>query len=141
MRLLRVLIGRKTLQENITKVTPCLTKVTKGQEGVKPAEGPQESLAALEAELQEPQQRFLKGFEAGTQPAQDRYTHTARARHDGGRCATMGRSRPAIRRFVGTGRYHCEGGLRHVPVLAGPAHSQAPPVPYVGGAGNRSQHT
>lgn len=138
MQLLGVLIGRKALQENIAAVTPCLAKVTKMQGGAMPAQGPRESLVALEAELQ---QRFLEACVASTQPMRDRYTYTARARHDGGRCATTGRGRPAIRRLVGTGRYHCEGGLRHVPAIAGPAHSQAPPVPHVGDAGNRSQHT
>jgi hypothetical protein len=141
MRLIEVLIGHKALQENIAKVTLCLTKVTKVQEGAMPAMGPRESLAALEAELQELQRRFPEAFGTGAWPAQGRSTYTARARHDGGCSATTGRGRPAIRRLLGTGHYHCEGGLRHVPATAGPAHSQAPPVPHAGDAGNRSQHT
>jgi hypothetical protein len=141
MQLLEVLVGRKALQDNIAKVTPCLMQVTKRREGAMPAEGPQESPAALEANLQHLWQRFPEAFVTSARPLQDRYTYTARARHDGGRSATTGRGRPAIRRLLGTGRYHSEGGLRHVPAIAGPAHSQAPPVPHSGDAGNRSQHT
>jgi hypothetical protein len=140
MRLTEGLIGRKTLQKNIAKVTPCLTKVTKVQEGAMPPEGPQELLAALEAGLQDLRRRFLEAFVTGTRPMQDRYTHTASARRGGGHSATTGRGRSAIRRSLGIGRFYFEGGLRHAPAIAGPAHPQAPPVPHAGDAGNRSQH-
>ena len=40
--------------------------------------------------------------------------------------------------LLGAGRHHLEGGLRHVPAIAGSAYSQAPPIPQVGRAGNRT---
>jgi hypothetical protein len=43
-----------------------------------------------------------------------------------------------IHRFLGTGRHHLEGGLRHVPAIPGSPHSQAPPIPQAGCAGNRT---
>jgi hypothetical protein len=106
-----------------------------------PAERPQKLLAALEAGLQDLRQRFLAALVTSALPVQDRYTYAAKAGHDGGRSETTYRSRLAIRRLLGTGRYHLEGGLKHVPGITGSAHSQAPPIPHIGGDANRSRHT
>jgi hypothetical protein len=53
----------------------------------------------------------------------------------------MYRGRTAIHGLRRTERDPLEGGLRHVPAIAGSPHSQAPPIPQVGDTGNRNQHT
>jgi hypothetical protein len=43
--------------------------------------------------------------------------------------------------FMGSKRDYLEGGLSHVPGIAGLAHSQAPPRPRASDTSNRSQYT
>jgi hypothetical protein len=51
---------------------------------------------------------------------------------------TPERPQSTIHRFLGAKRHRLEGGHRHVPAIAGSAHSHAPPIPQVGHAGNRT---
>jgi hypothetical protein len=141
MKRTEALLRRQALKENIEQLKLRLTKVAKVREGAMPAERPQELLSASEAGLQDQRQRFLAALVTSALPVQGRYTYAANARHDGGRSETTYRSRLAIRRLLGTGRYHLEGGLKHVPGITGSAHSQAPPIPHIGGEGSRSRRT
>jgi hypothetical protein len=67
--------------------------------------------------------------------------YVSKARLNSGVSPTVYRGRTAIPDLPGAERHHFEGGLRHVPALAGSAHSQAPPTPSEDEAGNRSHHT
>jgi hypothetical protein len=73
--------------------------------------------------------RIFEALMARAQPVQDRYACGGQARTDGEHHRPMDCGGPAMRGFVRTGRYHREGGLRHVPGIAGSAASQAPPIP------------
>jgi hypothetical protein len=84
---------------------------------------------------------ILEALVIDTLPAQDRSTYSAKVRPDGGHKETRYRGRPAIHCLLGAGRHHFEGGLRHVPAIAGSAHSQAPPISQVGHAGTRTPYT
>jgi hypothetical protein len=85
---------------------------------------------------------ILEALATSTLPAQDRYTYTANARPDGWHSETTYRGGQAVHYLLRVGRHHLEeGGLRHVPAIASSAHSQAPPIPQVGHAGDRRQHT
>jgi hypothetical protein len=54
---------------------------------------------------------------------------------------TPERPQSTIHRLLGAGRHRLEGGLRHVPAIPGSPHSQAPPIPQLGHAGNRTPQT
>jgi hypothetical protein len=90
---------------------------------------------------QDQRRGILAALVASALPAQDAHTYAANARPDGGRREIMHRDRPAIHCLLETGRHYLEGGSSHVPAIAGSARSQAPPIPLVGDAGNRSQYT
>jgi hypothetical protein len=141
MKMTEALIRHKALKENLEQLKLRLMKMAKVQEWDMPAERQQKWLAALEADLQDLRQRFLKALVAKALLMQGQCRYDAKACPDGGCSATTYSSRSAIRYLLGTGRHYFEGGLRHVPAIAGSAHSQAPPIPHMGDAGNRSQHT
>jgi hypothetical protein len=175
MKLTEALTQRKALKENIGQFKLRLPTAARVPAGDTPTERPQESMAALEVELQELQALIAQSNQANLQatlpdgrtlmqvmaqydhpdlqqgilaawvisalPAQGAYTDAANARPDGGCHETTSRDRPAIHCLLETGRHYLEGGLRHVPAIAGSAHSQAPPIPLADDAGNRSQYT
>jgi hypothetical protein len=87
------------------------------------------------------QHRIFETLVTRAQPVQDRYRDAGKARSDDRQSESMYRGRPTIHCFMRTGRDHYEGGLRHVPAIAGSARSQAPPVPQVGDTGSRNQYT
>jgi hypothetical protein len=86
-------------------------------------------------------QRILAVSMTSTLAVQARRMRASKARLDRGTRSAMYSGRTAIFSLLGAGYHHLEGGLRHVPALAGSAHSQAPPNPSAGEAGNRSYHT
>jgi hypothetical protein len=84
---------------------------------------------------------ILEARVMNTLPAQERSTSSAKGRSDGGHRDTTYSGRPAVHDLRRAGRHDLEGGVRHVPAIVGPAHSQAPPIPQVGQAGTRTAPT
>jgi hypothetical protein len=122
MNLAEVLIRCKTIEEHIGPLMLRPTKVVKTQ----PGDRPTERLAAS---------RTSVALVQACSPCD------AKVRFDGGVRSATDKGGLAIPCLEGAGRHHLEGGLRHVPAVAGLAHSQAPPISSMGEPGKRSSHT